>query len=62
MECKKCGKEITLDDGVVYCPYCGAKLKGEEAPKTRNILLRELKGLRNNPDRSDIEQRSPSLP
>ena len=43
MECKKCGKEITLDDGVVYCPYCGAKLKGEEAPKTRNILLRELK-------------------
>ena len=43
MECKKCGKEITLNDGVVYCPYCGVKLKGQDAPKRRSIFTRELK-------------------
>lgn len=41
MECKKCGKEITLNDGVVHCPYCGVKLKGEDTRKS--ILTRELK-------------------
>ena len=30
MECEKCGKEISLDDGVVYCPYCGVKARREE--------------------------------
>ena len=35
MECKKCGKEITLNDGVVYCPYCGVNLNGEESRKKR---------------------------
>ena len=43
MECKKCGKEITLNDGMVYCPYCGVKLKGQDAPKRRSIFTRELK-------------------
>ncbi len=43
MECKKCGKEITLNDGVVYCPYCGVKLKGEDTAKRKSIFTRELK-------------------
>ena len=33
MECKKCGKEITLNNGVVYCPYCGVNLNGEDSRK-----------------------------
>ena len=33
MKCNKCGKEITLNDGVVYCPYCGVNLNGEESRK-----------------------------
>jgi len=41
MECKKCGKEITLSDGVVYCPYCGVKLKGEDS--RRSGATRKLK-------------------
>lgn len=41
MECHKCGKEIVLDDALVYCPYCGVKLKGESTEKS--ILRKELK-------------------
>jgi hypothetical protein len=41
MQCKKCGKEIPLNDGLVYCPYCGVKLKDEGTKK--GILTKELK-------------------
>ena len=43
MKCKKCGKEITSNDGVGYCPYCGGKLKVENTPKNKSIFTRELK-------------------
>lgn len=43
MECDKCGKEITLTEGVVYCPYCGVKLASEESTKRKGVLSRELK-------------------
>jgi len=41
MKCNKCGREITLNDRGVYCPYCGARVKGEDTRKS--ILTRELK-------------------
>jgi len=43
MECNKCGREITLTEGVVCCPYCGVRIKDEGAGKRRNILIRDLK-------------------
>jgi hypothetical protein len=43
VECNKCGKEITLNNGAVYCPYCGVKLKGEDTPKRKSIWTRQLK-------------------
>ena len=30
MECNKCGKEIKLNNGVAYCPYCGVNLDCED--------------------------------
>jgi DNA-directed RNA polymerase subunit RPC12/RpoP len=41
MECSKCGKDVTVDDEMLYCPYCSVRLKGEE--KRRGILRRELR-------------------
>jgi len=43
MECSKCGKEISLNDGIVYCPYCGGKMREESLPKSKGIFTRELK-------------------
>ncbi|MFC1871729.1 hypothetical protein ACFLYF_04960 [Chloroflexota bacterium] len=40
MECNKCGKEINSNDGVVYCPYCGVKLKNKDTRKS--IWTREV--------------------
>ncbi len=45
MKCMKCGREI--DNGVVFCPYCGEKTAGKEvsAGESGPIYTAEVKGL-----------------
>ncbi len=45
MKCIKCGREI--DNGVVFCPYCGEKTAGKEsaAGESGPIYTAEVKGL-----------------
>ncbi len=43
MKCRKCGKEITFTDDMVYCPYCSNKLEDASSNNNKNILTKELK-------------------
>ena len=42
MKCTKCGSELNATDGVLYCPFCGNRLKNEHN-NNKNPLTRELK-------------------
>jgi len=41
MECKKCGKNITQDENMAYCPYCANKLDNN-ADINKSILRKEV--------------------
>ncbi len=43
MQCNKCGKEIALNDDMVYCPYCGNKLESTSSKNKTNLLTKKIK-------------------